>query len=115
VSLAYDVTGPHTTGRDVNVESIIGFEDESDLDDLAADRAKEPLRIPLDRIPPSTRRLRRKDETVIDGLVLSIKHCGLLQPIMVALPKLPDCQKDGFLRLPILSYSWSMILRSESG
>lgn len=53
------------------------------MEDLAADSGKEPFRIPLDRIRPSTHRLRRIDEAVIDGLMLSIKNCGLLQPIMV--------------------------------
>ena len=53
------------------------------MENPAADSDKEPVRIPLDRIRPSTHRLRRIDEAVIDGLVLSIKNCGLLQPIMV--------------------------------
>ena len=43
----------------------------------------EVLKIPIDRIRAGKFRLRTIDESAIDGLVLSIRQCGILQPIMV--------------------------------
>jgi ParB family chromosome partitioning protein len=83
MSPLYDAARPQTTARDAKVESVKGFEGEPELEHLAGDSGKEPLRIALDKIRPSTHRLRHIDEAVVDGLVLSIKNCGLLQPIMV--------------------------------
>jgi len=45
----------------------------------------------IDGIRPSSRLLGSINEATIDGLILSIKQCGLLQPVMVT--RSDDCSK----------------------
>jgi ParB family chromosome partitioning protein len=76
-------------------------------------RSHKLQRIPINKIVDAEIRLRAIDESIIDGLIASIKHCGLLQPVMVAprlgkfviifgSHRLEACKRLGWTEIPAI-------------